>query len=81
MKNLAKTLLIYKTLLYTCLRRQTVYVLLVRDKGLMISLGQVTSKEGQGENDCMKLPYSYSRSLALDILRSGPSIARFLSLF
>ena len=47
----------------TCLVMQIAYVLLVRDKELMISLEQITSKEGPGENDQMKRSYVYSTQM------------------
>lgn len=46
--------------LYTCLRMQTVHVL-VRDTELVISLEYVTSKERPDENDGTKLSYVNSR--------------------
>lgn len=55
------------TLLYTCLVTQVSYVPFIRDKDLIISLKQSTSKEGPGDNDQMKPSYAYSRSQELDI--------------
>ena len=69
--------LIWHTLARTCiptplstrLRMQIVYIL-VRDKELVISLGQITTKEGVGDDDLMS--YVYFRPQALDILMPRP---------
>lgn len=54
------------------LRMHMVYVLLTRDKELIISLNQIISKERPGKNNQTKLSYAYSRPAALDTLMPRP---------
>ena len=57
---------------YPCPVMQAAYVLLLRDKELMISLEYLTSKERSGENDQTNLSYAYSTPPVLDSLKPRP---------